>query len=171
MPETKRMRYVFWSFTQQLTCVCHMTNDLMLEVSQPSEKSAVIAQWEYVLVCRKELFLGGGGGGFSHPLCLDMILPVVPTGVAMAADAEHNGERRPHPPCMMGLEHQTDVCSFFSGGLVDREKNAPSLVWQSGTENIDCRRSKSVHQDYKPLSNTFWCHMIVRFSLAGLHIL
>lgn len=82
-----------------------------------------------------------GGRCFSHPLCLDMFLPVIPISVAMAADAEHVEERRPHPLPVMELERQTETCAHFNLLVVSQttKKKALSLVLQSGMENINRR--------------------------------
>lgn len=69
-----------------------------------------------------------GGRCFSHPLCLDMFLPVIPISVAMAADAEHVEERRPHPLPVMELERQTETCAHFNLLVVSQTTKKKSTV-------------------------------------------
>lgn len=71
----------------------------------------------------------------SHPLCLDLFFPVIPISVAMTADAEHVGERRPHPPPLMKLEHQME----FSDGQTDHKKCIVTDISISGKGEIHMR--------------------------------
>lgn len=53
-----------------------------------------------------------GGRGWSHPLCLDMFLPVIPIIMAMTADGVE--VRWPHPPPSIKLERNTLSIVFYS---------------------------------------------------------
>lgn len=61
-------------------------------------------------VCRRGVSWVDGAVA-THSVCLHMFLPVIPISVAMTADAEHVGERRPHPPPLMKLECPTETCA------------------------------------------------------------
>lgn len=105
-----------------------------------------------------------GGGGCSHPLCLDLFLPVIPISVAMTADAEHVGDRQPHPlPLMKPERHMRAMHSLlFSDGLTDHKKCTVTDITRPGRRpNITLPQLINIYTGSQTVCRSIRYHLLM----------